>query len=293
MTSTVGAVSSSRAGHLHFRPGDPPVLRTSFDVAAYVRDEQGEIAVDTAQIGPLPPEVRRDLGLLARLEGGALSEARALLASSTSREARITAFLAIWLVERHWSARALSQLVTASGTPRRRAERSGCLTDRLGARLRGVSVERLLPIVSPVWTTLVGEPVAAGQMTRLALQETALLSASESLLPRLTGESHRVLTEVSARRRRQLEFFAAEARARLRRSARERRIARAMLRGHRVLRTVGVPDPDEAACVADLFRRPADRARLITQLDAVLADVSPDLSSRDVLPAMPRRRHGL
>lgn len=293
MTSSVDARASSSPGHLHHHAGDPGVLRTDFDVAAYVRSEQGPITVDAALVSALPRDLRRDLGMLARLEAGALAEARALLCSSTSREARITAFLAIWMVERHWSARALEQLQEAGGPRGDRTPPDARWPDRFRSGLRRQYVERLLPITTPVWTTLVGEPVAAGQMTRLALQERALLCAGEALLPRLSGESRRVLAAVCARRRRHLEFFEAEARARLRRSTTERSVAAAMLRGFRVLRTVGVADPHETSAVASLFRDPADRVRLLTALEPLLQEVTPALSARAVLPPISRRGHGL
>src|SRR5699024_672624 len=91
------------AGHLHFDASITPVLRTDVDVDAYVRRGTSRLGVDTALLAserPLPEDLRLALGVLQRLEASALAESRAMLATATGNEARITAFLATWLVDR-------------------------------------------------------------------------------------------------------------------------------------------------------------------------------------------------
>src|SRR5699024_3293172 len=108
-------VTGRFAGHLHFDGSIAPVLHTEVDVAAYVRRGTARLPVDTAQVeaeGPLGDEVRLTLGVLQRLEGSSLTESRAMLSTATGNEARITAFLATWQVDRFWQSRALRDLLT-------------------------------------------------------------------------------------------------------------------------------------------------------------------------------------
>ena len=112
-------------GHLHLDDSITPVVVTDFDVAAYIRRGTSRLPVDSAlhaQRAPAPARiVRLVLGVLQRLEASALAESRAMLATSTGNEARITAFLATWMVDRFWQSRALRDLLTGDhpvGPPR-------------------------------------------------------------------------------------------------------------------------------------------------------------------------------
>ncbi|WP_341854375.1 hypothetical protein [Brachybacterium sp. GPGPB12] len=93
----------------------PPSARTDFDVEAYTRRGTRRIAVDTELLAsqePLRDQERLALGVLQRMESSGLAEARTMLSTVTANEARITAFLATWLVDRHWQARAARDLLT-------------------------------------------------------------------------------------------------------------------------------------------------------------------------------------
>lgn len=248
-----------REGRLHSSPGQPIVLQTEFDVAAYTRDARGRIPVQADEVDFRSRREREDLAFLWRLESAALSDTRALLASWTGNEARITAFVATWAFERLWLGHAVRDLLTADGSPLPEPLRRGSLR----ARLRRVYVDRGLPLVAPVWTNIVGESVTAGQMVRLWVQEKALQAAYRAMLPRLDGEARHVVEEIVERRDEIIRFFRLEATARIHRSAGERRAARLHLhRGWRPLRIVGVADPDERLALASIFRTREDRARL-------------------------------
>ncbi len=147
-------------------------------------------------------------------------------------------------------------------------------------RPREVWVERALPIVAPIVGGVVREPVTAGHMARLAVQEGALQVAEAALLPRLNGEAHRVLAEVVERREEIVRFFRTEAIARITRSRREAVLARIHLGWPWAPpRIVGVPEPDEAAALASLFAEGSDR-RALTASDAVIGRGSPGTLSR-------------
>lgn len=274
---TPAQLEGYRSGRLFSEPGVPTVLTTDFDVQAYVHAARGKITVDPDAVTGLTDDaddtVRRDLAFVWRLDAAGLSETRAVLSTWTANEARITAFIATWAYERYWFARATRDLLTFSGDLPRAPRRRG-----LRARLRSIYVERILPVVAPVWTTLVGEPVVAGHMARLAVQEGALQSAYRALLPRLTGEAHRVVSEIVLRRDDVVEFFRTEAAARIGRSRAEAAAARVHLgNGWEPLRAVGVADADEARALPSIFRTPASRADLVASAAAI----------RDLLP--PRR----
>lgn len=257
-TSTIGYQGAHREGRLHSVPGRPIVLRTAFDVAAYVREARGRIPVGAASVALDGPAEREDLAFLWRLEAAALSEARALLASWTGNEARITAFVATWAYERFWLGRAVRELLVAGG----RAEPEPLSRAGIGARARALYVERVLPLVAPL-TNVVGEVATAGQMARLAAQERSFQAAYTALLPRLDGEARRVVGQVIAQREEIIRFFWLEALTRIERSPWEARTAAFALRsGFRPLRVTGIADPDERRALRSIFRTPDDRARL-------------------------------
>lgn len=243
-------------GRLFSDAEHPTVLRTEFDVSDYLAHARGRIEFDSERI-EMTEDVARDLGFLWRLENSALAETRAMFASWTANEARITAFVTGWGYERYWLARALRDVLEASPIPQ--VPREGG-----SPRLRGVWVERGLPIIAPVVGGLVREPLTAGHMARLAIQEASLQAAGRAVRSRLGGEAARVLTEIIDRREEIIRFFRSEAVARIRRSRIEAVTARAhLMRPWAPLRIVGVPEPDEARALTSIFASASDRRRLI------------------------------
>lgn len=268
------------------------MLYTDFDVAAYGRAEHSRIVVDSEAVAAtgVDEDTRADLAFLWRLDSAGLSEARAILAAWTANEARITAFVSTWAFERQLLARATRDLLTATGPLARRPRQKS-----VRARLRGVYVERVLPLVVPVWTAVVGEPVVAGHMARLAVQEGALQAAYGALLPRLTGEAARVVEEIVRRRDDMVRFFRLEAAARIARSNAEATAARLHLGGDwKPLRVVGVADPDERRALPSLFRTEAARTEL-ARADAAIRELIPSRESRKhhLLPPIGRTVRGL
>src|SRR5699024_2463376 len=250
------------AGHLHFDASITPVLRTDVDVDAYVRRGTSRLGVDSALLAserPLPEDLRLALGVLQRLEASALAESRAMLATATGSEARITAFLATWRVDRFWQSRALPDLLTGDRpgerpVPRRRP---GPLR-----ALRLLYLDRVQPLLGPVWTGLAGESVAAGHMARMAVQEASLQAGLRAVSGRLSGEARRVTELVVDRHQASVDFFTAEAIARITRSRREALTARVVLSLGSPLDGGGLPDPDLPAALTVLGGTAAERAAL-------------------------------
>lgn len=269
------------------------MLFTDFDVAAYGREDHRRILVDAtaAAAEDLPEETRADLAFLCRLDSAGLSEARVLLATWTANEARITAFVATWAFSRHQLGRAMRDLLAATGpsiSPQRRRP--------VVSRLRSAYLETVMPLLAPVWTHVMGEPVVAGHMARLAVQEETLQAAYRAMLPRLHGEAARIVQEILHRRARSALFFRLEAEARIARSRPEAAAARRYLgRGWEPLRVVGVADPDESRALTSIFRSPAARADLARATSTLLELLpAPRRSLRTSSSRIPgRTSHGL
>lgn len=250
------------AGHLHFDETVTPVLHTDFDVAEYVRRGTARLEVDSPLLAteePLDEDLRLTLGVLQRLESSALAESRAMLATVTGNEARITAFLATWLVDRFWQSRALRDLLTGDHptdrpSPRRRPHPL--------AALRRVHVDRVQPLLTPVWNGTAGEAMPAGHMARMAIQEASLQAAVVAISRRTSGEARRVLDVIAERHQAAVDFFVTEAIARLTRSRREAVIARVLLSLDSPLHGGGLIDPDLRPALAVLGADPRDRAAL-------------------------------
>lgn len=257
-------------GRLHFDDSRYAVLRTAFDVAAYTREAQGRLQFDASSVS-LSPLLRRDLEFLWRVEQGAISEMRAMLSSWTANESRITAFLATWAFERHWMAHALSELLASEGHPR--PEPQG--PRGLGAKAQEAYVEYLLPIVAPLMSISVGEPITAGHMARMAVHEGSLWVSYLALAPYLDGVAREVVEEIITRRKDMVSFFRQEATARIQRSAIERRFAAAYLGGGwEPLRVGGVPDADGRRALRSLFHDQRD-VDMLAESDHIVGDLLP------------------
>lgn len=250
------------AGHLHLDETITRVLLTDVDVAAYVRRGSTRLPVDAAQLASEPPlgeDVRAALGVLQRLESSALAESRAMLATATGNEARITAFLATWLVDRFWQSRALRDVLGGDHPVDRPTKRRRLHPLRT---VRRVHVDRVQPLLTPLWNGVAGEAVAAGHMARMAIQEASLQAGLAALSPRVSGEAQRVLQMVIGRHDASVDFFTAEAIGRITRSRREAATARVLLSMDSPLHGGGVPDADLRTALATIGATPRDRAAL-------------------------------
>lgn len=132
-------------GRVFSDAGRGEVLFTAFDVSGYTHNARGRIVIDTKALSPLNAVNAADLAFLWRLDSAGLSEARSMLSCWTGNEARITAFVATWSFERMWLARAVKEVLEASGVRPDPRHRGG-----IGARLREMWVDRLMPLTVPL-----------------------------------------------------------------------------------------------------------------------------------------------
>lgn len=237
------------------------VLTTDFDVAAYTRAEPGPISVE-AQGLELTAEQALILRYLRSVLATELGQMRAMLSSWTGHEARITAFLATWAVERYWSARALRDLLQRASAPTELlpAQRRHPVQRRLASTYNS----RILPLTASVTGTLVGEPITAGHMTRMAINQALLSAATQSAQIHLPDPAQAPLAQIHRRQETAFEFFAAEATARIKRTGAERASAELHLGWPwRPLLRNGLPVHGEAQVFATLFDTPEAHARLL------------------------------
>ena len=202
-----------------------------FSVREFARTAQGSHreGLDLAAYAatPLPAETVQVVGLLARLERGAMAYLRSVLVTPTHNDARVTAFLVTWAYEKYWVADAL-ELIVAAHPDVAPAPTPGVPALR---RAWHTLAERIEPITESVISNLIGDDVVAVHTAAGAIDEWLTQDAYE----RLAGAStHKTFTATLGRlltvKRRHGEFFAGEARERLAGSAGARRLARRRLR---------------------------------------------------------------
>lgn len=293
-----------RSGHREYSAGNgAQILRTGFDVTAYIHAAPPPISVDADAIRATTTDdaapyqlarLRHDLGFLQRLDASAHSETRTMYSSWTVNEARITAFIATWMWERlGWSHSVRKVRDALPSPPAPSAFLSSNLHHEprsLPNRMRQTYVDRLLPTIGTVWAIAARERVTAGHMARMAIQEGSLVAAYRALLPRLdtVPEAHRVISEIITRRANAVAFFTEEALARIRRSRAERLVAGAVLAvGGDPLRPAGVRLPGEDRARKSIFSRPEDRAALRASHEAITRHLPnlPFVASRRHLPS--------
>lgn len=253
-------------GHLHFDSSISPVVVTEFDVATYGEQARGPLEVPESGI-TIDGRTARDLTYLWRLDVATLDEMRSLLISWTGNEARITAFLATWAYERYWLAQATGDLLAAAGRPHH--------TDEVRTGLRQILAQRLLTLTSPIVGTVVGEPVTAGHMAKMAVNEGALHAAFDGLRRRVRGSAAEVLAEIVDRRGPMVDFFRREAAARIPRSTAERLSARiALAPPWYPLRAPGSTDAERVSAIGSIMSDPLTLAA-VARSDGTVADLVP------------------
>ncbi len=115
-----------------------------FDVGAYTRTTTGRMrgALHVADYAPLDEATKRTLAYLARRTGEITDWLRLVLVTATHKEARVTAFLSTWAVERHWMADALDAMsdVPRPGAPERFRDRFTPLVQAIAGNVYGTSI---------------------------------------------------------------------------------------------------------------------------------------------------------
>lgn len=176
---------------------------------------------------PLSADTLRSLRYLVTTERATMGHLRNLLVTATHKDARVTAFLSTWAYEKYWIADALELVIETNGTialeePKR---------DNAIRRFFAEVVDRFGPITRSVVANFAGEDMVAAHMAIGTIDEWFSQAALRRIVelephPDLVATVETLL----AVKARQLEFFELQARDRLARSERARKIARREVR---------------------------------------------------------------
>jgi hypothetical protein len=226
-------LNDSQEGPILNDSQEGPILNDSqkgFDVRAFARSAQGRFRDELDLAGfagqPLPPDDLALVRFLGRVEGASMEHLRDILMTATHKDARVTAFLVTWAYEKSWIADALDAVVEAHGGPAPRAAAEG-------APRRTWSERRARR--GPLWRVLgsirQGDAVVAAHMTAGLVDEWVMRVAYRMLADRAdNGALSRVIDRIVPVKLRHEEFFATEARRRLRGAGRAVRLTRTALR---------------------------------------------------------------
>lgn len=200
----------------------------SFDIDAYrstvapVQFDDIDFSVFTER--PLSPETLRALRFMHDVEAHTVCYLRDLLLTHAHQDPRMTTFLTMWNYEEYWHGVAIGRILEAHGEASE-DERIGPMRERLGVK------DRLSPLTSAVGSAVLGHDFIALHMTWGAVNEWSTAAGYDRLA---TREGHPVLSTLLGRIARQesrhIAFYATEARERLGRSGKARKVTRFALK---------------------------------------------------------------
>ncbi|PWR07256.1 hypothetical protein DKT68_19475 [Micromonospora acroterricola] len=210
---------------------------------------------------PLSPEALRCLRYMCDIESHTVCYPRDLLVTPSHADPRVTTFLTMWAYEEYLHGEVLAKVLDAPDIPTGNAHIAAV---RAGLGWR----DRWAPIQQALAANLIGVDFVAVHMAWGAVNEWSTHAGYSRLAER---EQHPILTDVLGRLMRQetrhIALYATQARDRLLRSARARRLTRFALR--RFWAPVGsgmMPRAETTHLVGYLLGGPAG-ATVIDQLD--------------------------
>lgn len=203
---------------------------------------------------PLSPGALRVLRYMCDVESHTVCYLRDLLVTPSHADPEVTTFLTMWNYEEHWHGEALAAVLAAHGIATG-GEHVRRIRERQGWR------DRVAPIRQSLLANVIGEDFVATHMTWGAVNEWCTFAGYKRLVQ---IEAHPVLTEllgrIAAQETRHIAFYATQARERLARRARARRVTRLALR--KAWAPVGsgvMPEPEVTHLLAFLLGGPAGR----------------------------------
>jgi hypothetical protein len=200
----------------------------TFDIAEYTatahRVRTDDVDLDAFATRPLSPGALRCLRYMSDVESHTICYLRDLLVTPSHKDPEVTAFLTMWAYEEFWHGEALDAVLRAHNIT---ADYGHIRKVRLAQGFR----DRIAPIEQAIAANIIGEDFVAVHMSWGAINEWAAHSAYARLIER---EKHPELTKLLRRvqnqESRHLAFYNSQARERLERSARARRLTRIALR---------------------------------------------------------------
>jgi hypothetical protein len=196
----------------------------AFDISNYknnsVRVKFDDVDYDSFRERPLTPAALRTLRYMSDVESHTICYLRDLLVTPSHKDPEVTAFLTHWAYEEFWHGEALDEVLRVHGML---ADYAHIREVRLA---QGVK-DRLAPINQALAANIIGEDFVAVHMSWGAINEWSAHSAYARMMQR---EDHPELTKLLKRVQKQetrhLAFYASQAKDRLERSAKARKLTR-------------------------------------------------------------------
>ena len=237
----------------------------TFDIAEYAETAH-RVPTEDVNFGsfgeqPLSDSALRCLRYMSDVESHTICYLRDLLVTPSHKDPEVTAFLTMWAYEEFWHGEALDAVLRAH---RVNADYRHIRNVRLAQGLR----DRIAPIEQSLAANIIGEDFVAVHMSWGAINEWSAHSAYAMLIER---EKHPELTmllrRIQHQESRHLAFYNSQARARLERSERARKLTRFALR--RFWAPVGstIQPRVETRFVLDYLMGGAEGAKHISRLD--------------------------
>ncbi|QKW38681.1 ferritin-like domain-containing protein [Actinomadura sp. NAK00032] len=260
-------------------------MTQDFDLDRYVRNSRAVdlsgVAWDQISAHPVSGAEARCLTFMMDIETHTVMYARDLLATRAAFDPEITAFMSCWIYEEFWHGEAFSRFLGEAGftlAPDR--EKVNAASPYPTKTVRNERIRRALGrsvytghLVSMLGSALTRDFVAI-QMTWGAMNELSAINSYQAMIERSANPVLRdILRRVIKDERRHFAFYRAQARMRLARSARARRLARWAM--HRLWAPVGTglrPQEESDFALVWLFGDDAGLDRM-RRIDATIAEL--------------------
>lgn len=237
----------------------------TFDIAEYTatahRVPTEDVDFEAFADQPLSASALRCLRYMSDVESHTICYLRDLLVTPSHKDPRVTAFLTMWAYEEFWHGEALDAVLRAH---RVKADYNHIRRVRLAQGFR----DRIAPIEQSLAANIIGDDFVAVHMSWGAINEWSAHAAYARLIER---ENHPELTKLLRRiqnqESRHLAFYNSQARERLERSERARKLTRFALR--RFWAPVGstIQPRHETRFVLDYLMGGEEGTRHIARLD--------------------------
>ncbi len=200
----------------------------SFDLDAYRRTvapvQTDDIDFSVFAERPLSEETLRALRYMHDVESHTVCYLRDLLLTHAHQDPRITTFLTMWNYEEYWHGVAIGRVLEAHGEPSE-DERIGPMRAKLGFK------DKISPWYSAIGSALMGPDFIAMHMTWGAVNEWSTAAGYDRLAKQADHpELSTLLGRIAKQESRHIAFYTTEARERLARSSKARRVTRFALR---------------------------------------------------------------